>query len=65
LKKLFLITAIRKGVIEPGNFPIFGGDNRTQKVKMLLDGVVEYLPSPLDLPPVEGIDPKTEEKTLP
>src|SRR5208283_2950310 len=30
----------------------------------LLDAVVDYLPSPLDVPPVEGSDPRDEEKTL-
>jgi elongation factor G len=57
-----LKRAIRKGVIAGKFFPIFGGDNRTAEVRLLLDGVVEYLPSPLDLPPAEGTDPKTGEK---
>jgi elongation factor G len=52
-------TAIRKGVISGKFFPIFGGDNRTVEVKMLMDGVVEYLPSPLDVPAIEGENPKT------
>lgn len=51
--------AIRKGVISGKFFPIFGGDNRTATVQILLDGVVEYLPSPVDLPPVGGVNPKT------
>lgn len=54
--------AIRKGVISGKFFPVFGGDNRTAESQLLLDGVVEYLPSPTDLPPVEGFDPKTGEK---
>jgi elongation factor G len=58
-----LKRAIRKGVISGKFFPIFGGDNRTVEVQLLLTGVVEYLPSPLDMPSVEGIDPKTGEKT--
>ena len=57
-----LKRAIRKGVISGKFFPIFGGDNRTAEAQLLLDGVVEYLPSPLDFPPVEGINPKTGEK---
>lgn len=56
--------AIRKGVISGKFFPIFGGDNRTAESQLLLDGVVEYLPSPTDLPPVEGFDPKTGEKAV-
>jgi len=57
-----LKRAIRKGVISGKFFPIFGGDNRTAEVQLLLTGVVEYLPSPLDLPAVEGVNPKTGEK---
>jgi elongation factor G len=54
--------AIRKGVISVKFFPVFGGDNRTAEAQLLLNGVVEYLPSPLDLPAIEGINPKTGEK---
>jgi len=57
-----LKRAIRKGVITGKFFPIFGGDNRTAEVRLLLDGVVDYLPSPLDLPSIEGTNPKTGEK---
>lgn len=53
--------AIRKGVISVKFFPILGGDNRTATVRLLLDAVVEYLPSPIDLPPVEGVHPQTGE----
>ena len=56
--------AIRKGVISGKFFPIFGGDNRTATVQLLLDAVVEYLPSPLDVPPVEGENPRTGEKEM-
>lgn len=54
-------TAIRKGVISGKFFPIFGGDNRTAEAKKLLDGALEYLPSPLDVPPVKGENPRTGE----
>lgn len=57
-----LKRAIRAGVVAGRFFPIFGGDNRTVEVQILLDGVVEYLPSPLDLPAVIGTNPKTGEK---
>lgn len=53
--------AIRKGVVAGKFFPILGGDNRMATVQLLLDAVVEYLPSPIDLPPIEGINPKTGE----
>ena len=54
--------AIRKGVISVKFFPVFGGDNRTAEAQLLLNGVVEYLPSPLDLPAIDGINTKTGEK---
>lgn len=62
LREEELKRAIRAGVVAGKFFPIFGGDNRTAEVQLLLDGVVEYLPSPLDLPAVEGTNPKTGEK---
>ena len=56
--------AIRKGVITGKFFPILGGDNRTATVQTLLDAVVEFLPSPDDVPPVEGVNSKTGEKEI-
>ncbi|KKR87087.1 MAG: Elongation factor G, partial [Candidatus Woesebacteria bacterium GW2011_GWB1_41_10] len=64
IEEVVLKRAIRKGVISGKFFPIFGGDNRTAEAQLLLDGVVEYLPSPLDLPPIDGTDPKTGEKVV-
>lgn len=61
LDEVMLKRAIRNGVVSGKFFPILGGDNRTATVQLLLDAVVEYLPSPIDLPDVEGIDPKTQE----
>ncbi len=54
--------AIRKGVVAGKFFPILGGDNRTATVQLLMDAVVEFLPSPIDLLPIEGVNPKTGEK---
>ncbi|MGD8744355.1 MAG: elongation factor G, partial [Candidatus Woesebacteria bacterium] len=54
--------AIRKGVIKGEFFPILGGDNRSATAQLLLDSVVEYLPSPLDLPAIEGENPVTGKK---
>ena len=63
LDEMTLKKAIRKGVIAGKFFPIFGGDNRTAESQLLLNGVVEYLPSPVDIPPVSGVNPKTGETT--
>ena len=62
LDEITLKKAIRKGVIAGKFFPVFGGDNRTAESQLLLDGVVEYLPSPIDVPPMAGVNPKTGEK---
>jgi elongation factor G len=59
--EITLKRAIRKGVISGKFFPVFGGDNRTAESQLLLDGVVEYLPSPTDLVAVTGTNPKTGE----
>ncbi|MDP3994396.1 MAG: elongation factor G [bacterium] len=59
-----LKKAIRKGVISGKFFPVFGGDNRTAEVRLLLNGVIEFLPSPLDLSAIEGMNPKTGEKEI-
>ena len=56
-----LVRAIRKSTIEGKIFPVFGGDGRGVIVETLLDSIVNFLPSPTDLPPVKGEDPKTEE----
>jgi elongation factor G len=57
LKKL-----IRKGTLNFSFVPVLCGSAFKNKgVQPLLDAVVDYLPSPLDIPPVEGIKPDTEE----
>jgi elongation factor G len=58
-------AAIRQGVLAIKVVPAFAGSAFKNKgVQLLLDGVVDYLPSPLDVPPVEGINPRTEAKEL-
>lgn len=54
--------AVRKATLSGKLFPVTGGDGRTVIVARVLDYVLEYLPGPLDIPAVEGVDPKTEEK---
>src|SRR5690606_38596980 len=52
---------IRKGTVEVKFFPMFCGSAFKNKgVQPLLDAVVDYLPSPVDVPAIKGIDPKTE-----
>ncbi len=53
-----LKASLRKSTIALKLFPVICGTAFKNKgVQPLLDAVVEYLPSPLDIPPVEGIDP--------
>lgn len=56
-------AAIRKQVLACKLFPVFCGSAYKNKgIQMLLDAVIDYLPSPLDVPPVKGNDPKTGEE---
>ncbi len=60
-----LIRCIRKGTIEGKLVPVLCGSAFKNKgVQPLLDAIVDYLPSPVDLPPVRGVDPKTGEEVL-
>jgi elongation factor G len=55
--------AIRKGTIEIKFFPMLCGSAFKNKgVQPLLDAVVDYLPSPLEVPPIKGINPSTGEE---
>ena len=54
-------AAIRKGTIACKFFAVLCGTSyRNKGVQLLLDGVVDYMPSPLDIPPVKGFDPHTD-----
>ncbi|MDW8370165.1 MAG: elongation factor G, partial [Geminicoccaceae bacterium] len=60
-----LIRCLRKGTVEFKLVPVLcGAAFKNKGVQPLLDAVVDFLPSPVDLPPVEGINPKTEEKVI-
>ena len=55
-------AALRKGTLELKLVPVVTGSAFKNKgVQTLLDAVIDYLPSPLDVPPIEGINPKTGE----
>jgi elongation factor G len=60
-----LKASLRKSVIALKVFPVICGTAFKNKgVQPLLDSVVDFLPSPLDIPPVEGINPETEKPEL-
>ena len=54
--------AIRKGTIANSLVPVYCGSSfRNKGIQPILDGVIDYLPSPLDLPPVKAFDARTKE----
>jgi elongation factor G len=56
-----LRRAIRTGTLSDEITPVLlGSAFKNKGVQPLLDAVIDYLPSPLDVPPVHGLDPKTE-----
>ena len=58
-----LKSVMRKAVIENKIFPVYAGSALKNKgVQLVLDAVVDYLPSPLDIPAIRGIDPATGEE---
>ena len=60
-----LKKTLRKAVIANIIFPVFVGSALKNKgVQLVLDAVVDYLPSPLDIPPIEGINPNNDEPAV-
>jgi elongation factor G len=60
-----LKKALRKATIANQVVPVLCGSAFKNKgVQPLLDAIVDYLPSPLDIPPVKGIDPKTKQEII-
>src|SRR5690606_30526876 len=56
-------TAIRKATLAVEFYPVVCGTAFKNKgVQLVLDAVVDYLPSPLDIPPMTGVNPETEEE---
>jgi elongation factor G len=63
-----LKAGIRRATLSGGITPVLCGSALKNKgVRLMLDAVIDYLPSPLDIPPVQGTNPKTnaEEERLP
>ena len=53
---------IRKAVLTGEFHPVFcGSAYKNKNIQLLLDGVIDYLPSPLDIPPAKGVDDRGEE----
>ncbi len=60
-----LIAAIRAAVLDISITPVLCGSSFKNKgVQPLLDAVVDFLPSPLDVPPATGVDPGSEEEIV-
>jgi elongation factor G len=58
-----LKAALRRAVLRNEAHPIYCGSSlRNKGIQILLDSIVDYLPSPKDIPPVKGINPRTEEE---
>ncbi|TFZ41813.1 elongation factor G [Soehngenia longivitae] len=57
--------ALRKGTLAVKATPVLCGSSYKNKgVQILLDAVIEYLPSPIDIPSIVGINPETEEEEV-
>jgi len=57
-----IMNALRKSVINVNLIPVLCGSAFKNKgVQMLLDAIIDYMPSPLDVPPIEGENPETGE----
>ncbi|MGC8981384.1 MAG: elongation factor G [Minisyncoccia bacterium] len=53
-------SAIRRATLKYQFIPVYcGAALKNKGVQLILDGIVDFLPSPLDLPPIKGFDPKT------
>ena len=60
-----LKRVLRKATVDNEIFPVFCGSALKNKgVQLILDGVVDLLPSPLDIPPVKGTNPETSEEVV-
>jgi elongation factor G len=57
--------ALRVGVLKQLVTPVFAGSAFKNKgVQLLLDGIIDYLPSPIEVPPIKGLNPDTQLEEL-
>jgi elongation factor G len=60
-----LKTVLRKAIVENKAYPVLCGSSLKNKgVQVLLDAVIDYLPSPAEIPPVKGSEPGSTELTI-
>ncbi|WKY48376.1 elongation factor G [Eubacteriaceae bacterium ES3] len=60
-----LKTAIRKATLNVDIIPVVCGSSYKNKgVQLMLDAVIDFMPSPLDVPPISGVNPDTEEEEV-
>ena len=58
-----LKTALRKATVECKLIPVTCGTSlRNKGVQLLLDAIIDYMPSPLDVPAIKGVNPETNEE---
>jgi len=58
-----IIAGLRKGTVLGKIVPTYAGSSlRNKGVQPILDGVIDFLPSPLDVPPMKGINPETKQE---
>ena len=60
-----ILRAVRKGCLEQSIVPVLTGSAFKNKgIQQLMDAIVNFLPSPLDVPPIQGVDPDDPKKKL-
>ena len=60
-----LKVALRKATIDNAIVPVVCGTSyRNKGVQKLLDAIIDYMPAPVDIPPIQGVNPKTDEEEV-
>jgi elongation factor G len=60
-----IMAAVRQGTLDLRITPVYcGAAFKDKGVQLVLDAIVDFLPSPLDVPPIEGFNPETDEKVM-